>query len=64
MSVSKGKDVSLMTAESPKKIASLSSKAAGLLQSFFKQSDKPPASRNTSVGKVGIRFAPALLCRG
>jgi len=41
-----------MMAESPKKIASLSSTAAGFLQSFFKQSDEPPASRKPSVSKV------------
>ena len=41
-----------MTAESPKRIASLSSTAAGFLQPFFKQSDEPPASRKSSVSKV------------
>ena len=35
-----------------KRIASLSSKAAGFLQPFFKQSDEPPASRKSSVSKV------------
>ena len=44
--------VSSSRAESPKGIASLSSEAAGLLQSFFKQSSKSPASRKPSVGKV------------
>ena len=39
-------------AESPKRIASLSSTAAGFLQTFFKQSDEPPASRKSSVSKV------------
>ena len=41
-----------MKAESPKIIASLSSGAAGLLQTFFKPSDKSSTSRKSSVGKV------------
>ena len=52
MSVGKGMFGSSSRAESPKRIASLSSTAAGFLQTFFKQSDELPASRKSSVSKV------------
>ena len=45
-------EISFLRAESPKGIASLSSTAAGLLQSFFKSANKFLTSRKPSVGKV------------
>ena len=46
------KVVSLIVAESPMGIASLSSAAAGLLQSFFKSANEFLTSRKPSAGKV------------
>ena len=44
--------ISLIVAESPMGIASLSSTAAGLLQSFFKSANEFLTSRKPSAGKV------------